>query len=164
MADPEYWVEQVREPVRFADALAALDGVTTFLELGPDAVLTALAPAAARRPVCVPLLRRDRDEAATALTALAALHVHGVPVDWRRCFAGARVVDLPTYAFQRQRYWLEQPAGTRRHGRPGRRRFGPRSSAPTCPRSPASWASTPRVAAGCCRRWRPGGPAAGSGP
>ncbi|WP_275937222.1 type I polyketide synthase, partial [Streptosporangium subroseum] len=106
-SDPEYWVEQVRSPVRFADALAALDGVTNYVELGPDAVLTALARQAAPEAVCVPLLRRDRDEAATAIAALAALHVHGATVDWPALFPHARVVDLPTYEFQRQHFWLE---------------------------------------------------------
>ncbi|WP_307848856.1 type I polyketide synthase, partial [Microbispora oryzae] len=111
-SDPEYWVEQVRRPVRFADALAALDGVTSYLELGPDAVLTALAQQAAPDAVCVSLLRRDRDEAVTAAGALAALHVNGVAVNWPTVFSPAvtftqpRVVDLPTYAFQRQRFWL----------------------------------------------------------
>ncbi|MEV4296121.1 type I polyketide synthase, partial [Microbispora rosea] len=105
--DPDYWTEQVRRPVRFADALAALDGVTNFVEVGPDAVLTALARQAIPDAVCVPLLRRDRDEAATAVAALAALHVHGAVVDWPAFFPHSRVVDLPTYAFQRQRFWLE---------------------------------------------------------
>ncbi|WP_203831214.1 type I polyketide synthase [Actinoplanes palleronii] len=100
-ADPEYWVQHVRRPVRFADAIAALDGVTSFIELGPDGVLSAMVDGA------VPMLRRDRDEVTTALTALAILHVQGVPVDWTPLFAGVRPADLPTYAFQRQRYWLE---------------------------------------------------------
>ncbi|MFD5088884.1 SDR family NAD(P)-dependent oxidoreductase, partial [Kitasatospora sp. NPDC058406] len=104
-SDPEYWVDQVRKPVRFADALEALDGVTRFVELGPDAVLSALV----QQPdaVTAPLLRRDRDEATTALTALATLHVNGVPVDWSPFFTGVRPAELPTYAFQRQEYWLE---------------------------------------------------------
>ncbi|WP_374704548.1 beta-ketoacyl synthase N-terminal-like domain-containing protein, partial [Streptomyces sp. NL15-2K] len=106
-SDPEYWVEQVRRPVRFADALGSLEGVGRFVELGPDAVLTALIRQAAPDAVCVPLLRRDRDEAATAAAALAALHVHGAAVNWPALFPHARVVDLPTYAFQRQRFWLE---------------------------------------------------------
>ncbi|MEV4300880.1 SDR family NAD(P)-dependent oxidoreductase, partial [Microbispora rosea] len=90
-------------PVRFADALGALEGVGRFVELGPDAVLSALVQDA----VAVPLLRRDRDEVTTALTALATLHVNGVPVNWSSLFGRARGADLPTYAFQRQRYWLE---------------------------------------------------------
>ncbi|SNT65147.1 Acyl transferase domain-containing protein, partial [Streptosporangium subroseum] len=106
-SDPEYWVEQVRKPVRFADALGALEGVSRFVELGPDGVLAALV----QQPdaVAVPLLRRERDEVATALTALATLHVNGVPVEWSAVYAGtgAQPVTLPTYAFQRQRYWLE---------------------------------------------------------
>ncbi|WP_338055750.1 acyltransferase domain-containing protein, partial [Streptosporangium subroseum] len=107
-SDPEYWVEQVRKPVRFADALAVLEGVSRFVELGPDGVLAALV----QQPdaVAVPLLRRDRDEVTTALTALATLHVNGVSVDWSALFAGVQPVELPTYAFQRQRYWLRTRA------------------------------------------------------
>ncbi|MFE7564973.1 SDR family NAD(P)-dependent oxidoreductase, partial [Kitasatospora sp. NPDC057500] len=110
-SDPEYWVRQVREPVRFADALAALEGVARFVELGPDGVLSALVqqPGA----VTAPLLRRERDEVTTALTALATLHVNGTPVDWVPLFAGVEPVELPTYAFQRQRYWPEKVAAGR---------------------------------------------------
>ncbi|CAM5391644.1 SDR family NAD(P)-dependent oxidoreductase OS=Streptomyces chartreusis OX=1969 GN=CP983_04235 PE=4 SV=1 [Streptomyces chartreusis] len=107
---PDYWVRQVREAVRFhAAARTAVDelGVARFLELGPDPVLSALvdtAPAA-----CV--LSRDRDERETALTAVAELFVRGTAVDWASVFAGtgACEVPLPTYAFQRRRYWLEAP-------------------------------------------------------
>ncbi|MEU8280309.1 type I polyketide synthase, partial [Microbispora bryophytorum] len=97
-SDPEYWVEQVRRPVRFADALGALEGVGRFVELGPDGVLSALVQDA----VAVPVLRRDRDEVTTALTALATLHVNGVPVNWPTLYEGVQPVELPTYAFQRQ--------------------------------------------------------------
>ncbi|GCB53532.1 malonyl CoA-acyl carrier protein transacylase [Streptomyces sp. NL15-2K] len=103
-------MEQVRQPVRFADALDSLDslhgldGISRFLELGPDGVLSALVhdPQA----VAVPMLRRDRDEATTALTALATLHVHGATADWTALHQGVRPVTLPTYAFQRRRYWI----------------------------------------------------------
>ncbi|MEU8280229.1 SDR family NAD(P)-dependent oxidoreductase, partial [Microbispora bryophytorum] len=101
-SDPEYWVEQVRRPVRFADAVSTLGGVARFVELGPDGVLSALVQDA----VAVPVLRRDRDEVTTALTALATLHVNGVPVNWRTLHQGVQPATLPTYAFQRQRYWL----------------------------------------------------------
>ncbi|WP_203794879.1 SDR family NAD(P)-dependent oxidoreductase, partial [Actinoplanes derwentensis] len=74
--------------------------MASFVELGPDGVLTSLVENA------VPLLRRDRDEVTTALTALATLHVRGVEVDWAPLFAGVQPADLPTYAFQRERYWL----------------------------------------------------------
>ncbi|MFE4645478.1 SDR family NAD(P)-dependent oxidoreductase, partial [Streptomyces sp. NPDC056730] len=112
LCSAEYWVRHAREAVRFADGVRALAdrGVGTFLELGPDGVLSAMAreslPATA---VVVPALRKDRDEEAALVTAVARLHVAGVSVDWTGILAGtgARQVDLPTYAFQRERFWPE---------------------------------------------------------
>ncbi|MFF5775265.1 type I polyketide synthase [Streptomyces californicus] len=102
-ADAEYWVRHVRDAVRFHDALEHLrsEGVTSFLEIGPDGVLSALAENG------VPLLRRNRPEVESALAALGQLHTQGTEVDWASLFAGsgAQRVSLPTYAFQRQRYW-----------------------------------------------------------
>ncbi|MGW0595397.1 SDR family NAD(P)-dependent oxidoreductase [Streptosporangium sp. NPDC002607] len=120
LGDPAYWTRQVREPVRFADAVTTLDaaGVTTFLELGPDGVLSAMArQSLPERPdaephVLAPLLRKDRPEEVSALLALGQAHIHGSPIDWEAVFPGASKVGLPTYAFQRQRYWLDaSPAG-----------------------------------------------------
>ena len=96
--------------MRFADGVRTLDakGVTRFLELGPDGVLTGMAGASvAGETALVPALREDRDEETTIVAALARLHNRGVPVDWSAFFAGtgARRVDLPTYAFQRRRFW-----------------------------------------------------------
>ncbi|MEU8207099.1 SDR family NAD(P)-dependent oxidoreductase [Streptosporangium sp. NPDC049046] len=131
LCSPDYWVEQVRGAVRFSDAVRTLQaqGVRAYLELGPDGVLTAMAdetitvaaetgadvladPArdaearsAADPDVLVPALRRGQDEQKTIMMALAALHVRGVPVDWRAAFPGAHRVELPTYAFQRRRFW-----------------------------------------------------------
>ncbi|MDJ0460164.1 type I polyketide synthase [Streptomyces sp. H27-C3] len=108
----DYWVRHVREAVRFADAVNSLaaEGVGTFLEIGPGGVLTAMAQdALEEQAVTVPVLRTDRTEGLAVATALAQLHVHGTAVDWAAVFAGraAQRVDLPTYAFQRTRYWLE---------------------------------------------------------
>ncbi|WTX22516.1 SDR family NAD(P)-dependent oxidoreductase [Streptomyces sp. NBC_00656] len=114
---PEYWVRHVREAVRFADAVSFVvsRGVTSFVEVGPDGVLCGMAQQLvdAEAAVFVPLVRKGRPEVAATVTALGQLHVAGVPVDWDRFFegTGARRVDLPTYAFQRERFWLESVGG-----------------------------------------------------
>ncbi|MGH3826040.1 MAG: type I polyketide synthase, partial [Pseudonocardiaceae bacterium] len=127
LCTPEYWVRQVREPVRFLDGMRGLETeeVTAFLELGPDATLTALGQTCLTErssavAVWVPALRAGRSECRSLTTALARLHVRGVPLDWRACFEGrgARPVELPTYAFQRQRYWLDAPGLTPNRARP----------------------------------------------
>ncbi|MEU6883122.1 type I polyketide synthase [Streptomyces sp. NPDC046712] len=117
LTDPEYWVRHVRQPVRFADGIRALEsaGVTTYLELGPDGVLSAMAQGCLDQPenaLLTPVLRRDRDEPTTLLTALGAVFEAGVDVDWAALFAGidVRRVDLPTYAFQHEHYWLAPSA------------------------------------------------------
>ncbi|MET8850308.1 type I polyketide synthase [Amycolatopsis sp. NPDC004625] len=98
----DYWVRHVREAVRFADGIDALKaaGVGVFLELGPDGVLSAMVDGLA-----VPALRRDRSEERALLSALSTVHVHGIDVDWAAFFPGGRRIDLPTYPFQRERYW-----------------------------------------------------------
>ncbi len=108
---PGYWVRHVREAVRFADGVTTLrgEGVRTFLELGPDGVLTAMARTCLDDPetAVAPVLRADRDETLALFTALAVAHTHGVSVDWPGLLApwDGQQVRLPTYAFQRQRYW-----------------------------------------------------------
>ncbi|MEU2850060.1 acyltransferase domain-containing protein, partial [Streptomyces sp. NPDC007049] len=114
LCSAEYWVRHVREAVRFADGVRTLgeQGVTSFLELGPDGVLSAMAQESVPDgAVTVPLLRKDRAGESAALTALARLYVQGVPVDWPAVFAGtgASRVDVPTYPFQHQWIW---PAGS----------------------------------------------------
>ncbi|WP_327259563.1 type I polyketide synthase [Streptomyces sp. NBC_01240] len=114
MQQPAYWLHQVRGTVRFADGVTALAamGVTRCLELGPDGVLSGMAQTGADDMLCAPVLRKDRDESDTVLTAVSRLWTCGVEVDWRAVFAGwgGRTVDLPTYPFQRQRYWPEPVA------------------------------------------------------
>ncbi|RZE87648.1 beta-ketoacyl synthase, partial [Streptomyces sp. SCA2-2] len=109
-ATPEYWVRQVREPVRFADAVAELRrrDVGAALELGPDGVLSALAAATAGEDlVAVPVLRPGRAEPLTLLTAVAAAHTRGTRVDWQAVLGTGPRAALPTYAFDRTRYWPE---------------------------------------------------------
>ncbi|WP_159047050.1 type I polyketide synthase, partial [Streptomyces pactum] len=115
----EYWVRHVRGTVRFADGIDALTGAgaNAFLEVGPGGVLTALAQRGLDTDldaVAVPALRKDRDEQSALLTALARLHVSGVRVDWAAWFdgTGARRTELPTYPFQRERYWPRPAALT----------------------------------------------------
>ncbi|MCW5254777.1 SDR family NAD(P)-dependent oxidoreductase, partial [Streptomyces sp. SHP 1-2] len=112
LTDPAYWVSHVREAVRFADGIATLaaEGVSRFVEVGPDAVLTAMARQILDEEgaVFVPALRARTPEVEAFASFLGQAHTAGVPVDWAAFYAGTGVrrVDLPTYAFQRERYWL----------------------------------------------------------
>ncbi len=116
LCDPDYWVRHARETVRFADGIRRLSsrGAGYFVELGPDGVLSAMARECLRggEDVVVALGRAGRPEVDTLLTGLAELWTRGVPVDWQTLLRarGARRVELPTYAFQRRRYWLEDVA------------------------------------------------------
>lgn len=103
--DPEYWVRHVREAVRFEDSVASVlrSGADTLIEVGPDAILAAMAADAA--PNIVATQRRDQDEDHALISAIAALHDGGLPIDWSAVLAGGRRVSLPTYPFQRSRYW-----------------------------------------------------------
>jgi acyl transferase domain-containing protein/D-arabinose 1-dehydrogenase-like Zn-dependent alcohol dehydrogenase/acyl carrier protein len=120
LTTPGYWVRHIRSTVRFADGVRHLRdlGVTATLELGPDAVLTAMSDACLDGggedggdiPVRVAALRADRPEPAALLTAIGTLHTHGIAVDWAGLYPGVRPVPLPTYAFQRRRFWVEPRA------------------------------------------------------
>ena len=118
-ADPGFWVRQVREPVRFGAAVAGLRaaGVRTFVEVGPGGVLSAAGPLAGGGDGggegWFPVLRPGRDEPRSAVAAVAGVHARGVAVDWAGFYAGAGAgrVELPTYAFQRRRYWLGGGSG-----------------------------------------------------
>ncbi len=124
LTDPEYWVSQVRGTVRFADGVRCLSdrGVTRFLEIGPDGVLSGMTheclsdgdgDADQTGVVVAPVLRRQRPEDRTFLEFLARAHVNGLDVEWGSLFDEQRAkgVRLPTYAFQRRHYWLASQAG-----------------------------------------------------
>jgi malonyl CoA-acyl carrier protein transacylase len=119
---PEYWASQVRGTVRFADGVSLLRdaGVTRFLELGPDGVLSGMVhecvdqDGAADGDVLIATsLRARHPEVKTFVGLLARAHVDGADVDWGPFFDTQVVerVGLPTYAFQRRRYWLSSGAG-----------------------------------------------------
>ena len=113
----EYWVEQVRRGVRFADGVVSLAnlGATAMLEIGPQAVLGSMAtasleamPSRGGDPVIAVSLRADRPELECFTQMLGQLHGHGIEIDWEAVFEGrdVRRVELPTYAFARERCWL----------------------------------------------------------
>ncbi|MYT22429.1 hypothetical protein GTW69_19410, partial [Streptomyces sp. SID7760] len=113
-----YWTRHLREAVRFSDTVQYLQGrgVETYVELGPDAILTALASATVgdvEGTAFISSCRRQRPEARELLAAVGRTHNQGVPVDWAAYFGATedRWTDLPTYAFQQQRYWLEAAGG-----------------------------------------------------
>ncbi|WP_367319610.1 type I polyketide synthase [Streptomyces sp. HUAS ZL42] len=121
VCSPEYWVRHVREAVRFNDGIRTLQsaGVTTFVELGPDGVLSAMGrdcveDTEGTEPEFVPLLRKDRTDTLAVTHGLARLHVRHLSPSWDALFdgSGAHRVELPTYAFQRKHYWAGPTART----------------------------------------------------
>ncbi len=119
LCTPGYWVRHVRDTVRFFAGVrcVAERGARCFLELGPDGVLSAMTRDCLGEDagVAAPLLRGERPEARASVEALARVWVRGVDVQWGRVFdaRGAKRVRLPSYAFQRERYWRSEhaPAG-----------------------------------------------------
>ncbi|MEV5839471.1 type I polyketide synthase [Nocardia sp. NPDC052112] len=116
--DPNYWVRQVREPVRFGDGVAAAvaAGGARFVEIGPGSSASAMVAGTVDPDVVtVALLRREHSAARSVMAGVGRLFTAGAEVDWAAVFAGtrARRVDLPLYAFERQRYWMASSA----HGR-----------------------------------------------
>ena len=111
--DAAYWRAHARQPVRFLDSLRTMHelGVTTFMEIGPGSMLTGLGKTVpdSGRAAWLATLPRAGGEWAATIDALARLYMDGVEIDWRAVHDGARRrrVSMPTYPFQRQRYWLE---------------------------------------------------------
>jgi acyl transferase domain-containing protein/acyl carrier protein len=115
-ADPQYWLEQIRRPVGFAETIRRIEelGIATFLEPGPDALLSAMAAecVASRDAVLIPLQQRRRNGPDALTACLARAWAAGVPVDWTALTGQAADIgpDLPVYPFDRERYWLYPPA------------------------------------------------------
>ncbi|MFE5118924.1 SDR family NAD(P)-dependent oxidoreductase [Streptomyces sp. NPDC056669] len=117
--DAEYWYRNLRQTVELESTTRTLldEGHTVFIEVSPHPVLTLpvqqTVEAAESRAVVLGTLRRDEGGAERFLTSAAELHVSGASVDWRKVFEGHRPrrVELPTYAFQHERFWLDAPAG-----------------------------------------------------
>ncbi|WP_420719621.1 SDR family NAD(P)-dependent oxidoreductase [Streptomyces sp. RTd22] len=118
--DTAYWVTNLRDQVRFADALEAAlaDGHRVFIETSTHPVLTIGMQETFEHTgveaITVPTLRRDHGDRAQLLRALAQAFVAGVDVDWTTLYPASpppRIVELPTYAFQRERYWLDGHSG-----------------------------------------------------
>ncbi len=125
---PEYWAHQLRQPVRFSSAAAAVEKKHILLEVGPGTTLAPLARQSRGGTVISSLNNSGNDQAAM-LEALGRLWLAGVAIDWSLLHAGERRsrVQLPTYPFERERYWLE----------PGTRTFAPAPVAIEQPAAPA---------------------------
>ncbi|BBJ38461.1 hypothetical protein SSPO_011790 [Streptomyces antimycoticus] len=117
--DAEYWYRNLRQTVELETTTRRLiaDGHSAFVEVSPHPVLRLpvqqTVEAAEAEAVVLGTLRRDDGGLQRFLTSAAELFTHGVQVDWAAALEerGGRRVGLPTYAFQRDRYWLEAPAG-----------------------------------------------------
>ncbi|EWM18654.1 LOW QUALITY PROTEIN: erythronolide synthase, partial [Kutzneria sp. 744] len=100
--NPEYWINQIRNTVRYHDTITTLNNhnTTTYLEIGPDANLTTITEDA------IPTLRRNQPHTTTLTTALAHLHTTGHHINWTTLLPHTHHTPLPTYPFQHHHYWL----------------------------------------------------------
>jgi acyl transferase domain-containing protein/NADPH:quinone reductase-like Zn-dependent oxidoreductase/acyl carrier protein len=118
IATPDYWIDHIRQPVAFAAGMETLrrEGIHTFLELGPEPTLVGMGRRCLPEPGATWLysLRRNAPESRQMIDALGALYRQGATVDWAGVYRGrpCRWAELPTYPFQRQRYWMEAPLPT----------------------------------------------------
>ena len=116
--DARYWARNMREPVLFSAAVQCLveDGHDIFLEISPNPILLSSIQQGlhdvGKEGAVLPSLRREDDERAVLLGSLGALYTLGYPVDWNLIYpTGGRCVPLPSYPWQRERFWLEPSAG-----------------------------------------------------
>jgi myxalamid-type polyketide synthase MxaB len=119
IATPEYWVNHVRQPVKFAQGMQALrqQGVGIYLEVGPKPILLGMGRQclAEEQGIWLPSLRHDQTNWSQLLKSLAQLYVEGIKIDWKGFESGytrCKISGLPTYPFERQRYWLDLPTQT----------------------------------------------------
>ncbi|MGH3636695.1 MAG: acyltransferase domain-containing protein, partial [Mycobacterium sp.] len=109
-ASAQYWAQHIRAAVRFADSVrfAQSAGATRFLEIGPGGGLAVSIDESLpdTEAVSVPMLRKDHPEPASLTNGVARAFVSGAPVDWRKVLGCGRFAELPTYAFERRRFWL----------------------------------------------------------
>nr|VFJ45213.1 MAG: Acyl transferase domain-containing protein [Candidatus Kentron sp. DK] len=115
VTDPAYWARHLREPVRFAKSIRTLhgQGFDTFLEIGPKPALLGMVAQCLpddAEIIQIPSLREGQDDWRQLLGSLGQWHIHGGTVDWKAFDKGhaRRKVQLPTYPFQRSRYWIEE--------------------------------------------------------
>lgn len=136
LTTPAYWVEHLRNPVRFAQGLRAMRdaGIDAFIEIGPSATLLALGQQSIGDAdlLWLPSLRRKLSDTRPMLEGLAALHLRGADVDWRRFDQHwpRNRVALPLYPFQGQRYWLPAVAVGAAPSQPGAPVLGKGVSSP----------------------------------
>ena len=131
-----YWGRNLREPVRFAAAVRDLAsrGYDTFIEMGPHPALVGAIQqelsALDASAVALPSLRREQDGQTVLLESLGALHASGVAVDWEKLYPHGRVVSLPSYAWQRERFWHEGRPWDQGAAPPGHARPAPEPAPP----------------------------------
>ena len=117
MGDPRYWSRQIRETVRFSDAIETLVGIGADLviEVGPNATLTSLGRAhlgSGARALWVTSMRPPRNELEQSLSSVGAVYEAGLKLDWRAIYPGARTkrhARIPTYPYERKRFWFAKP-------------------------------------------------------
>jgi acyl transferase domain-containing protein/acyl carrier protein/SAM-dependent methyltransferase/NADP-dependent 3-hydroxy acid dehydrogenase YdfG len=115
--DAHYWGRNIRQTVRFAAAIRSMlkDGLQTFVELSPHPVLSSMvlecAEAASRGAETFPSLRQRHPERIQMFRSLAGLFTAGADIDWNGVYPdGGRVTQLPTYPWQRKRFWFDKPS------------------------------------------------------
>ncbi len=114
VCDASYWAENLRRPVRFAQAIEALldQGYRLFVEISPHPILLAAVQETAgernEEAVVLPSMRRGEPQPDVLMESLSMLYCVGYPLEWERLYPAGRCLPLPRYAWQRERYWLER--------------------------------------------------------